>query len=181
MIVTADHGEFFGEYGMYGHQLMPLEATTRVPLISVGLPSDISDKSLVQHIDIMDTALRALDEPFEQSQGNDLTDQKRDSVLTEWFSSVELFESNNPDFNNEGKFLRGHSRCLKKDGYRYMTDGNEILTFVNDMKDELSEDVIESMSDDLEQYKSKFEREQEIAFHTSNDAETRLRDLGYLG
>ena len=74
VIVTADHGEAFGDHGAYYHGTTVYEEQVRVPLIFVakGLePHRVSQP--VQLIDILPTILRALDVPRRpRIRGNDL-------------------------------------------------------------------------------------------------------------
>jgi arylsulfatase A-like enzyme len=59
LIITADHGESFGEHGFFGHGFGPLDVLLRVPLI-IKMPNTKEGKrikELIQSIDIMPTLL----------------------------------------------------------------------------------------------------------------------------
>ncbi|MCA1560723.1 MAG: sulfatase [Acidobacteria bacterium] len=78
IVLTADHGEAFGEHGEIGHSIFVYDTTLRVPLIVAG-PSltrrTVSDP--VALVDLAPTALRALGlEPFD-ADGVDLGDVLR--------------------------------------------------------------------------------------------------------
>ena len=75
LIITADHGEGFGEHGIYGHGNTFFDEVYHVPLI-IKMPNVKEGKKikeLVQSIDIMPTALEAsgIDVPH-QAQGKSL-------------------------------------------------------------------------------------------------------------
>jgi len=59
VIVTSDHGEYFGEHGLVGHYVGVAEAVLRVPLIVHGLPSVAPARiaSVVQLVDLMPSIL----------------------------------------------------------------------------------------------------------------------------
>ena len=62
MIVTADHGDEFGEHGLYGHINKPYEELVRVPLVvkppaTCGYPAGMVIDAPVRLVDIMPTIL----------------------------------------------------------------------------------------------------------------------------
>lgn len=63
LIITADHGEHFGEHGFYSHIASLYEPVVHIPFI-LRYPSEISSHSrshqLVQHIDLMPTILEVV-------------------------------------------------------------------------------------------------------------------------
>lgn len=62
IILTADHGEAFGEHGVIGHKWMVYDEFLRVPLIfsGPGIPAGLRRESLVQHADLAPTILNYL-------------------------------------------------------------------------------------------------------------------------
>lgn len=72
-VVTADHGEAFGEHGEIGHSLFVYDTTLRVPLIVAGpsIPSRQVD-AVVSHVDLAPTLLRLLGVPPLDADGIDL-------------------------------------------------------------------------------------------------------------
>ena len=78
IVVTADHGEAFGEHGEIGHSIFVYDTTLRVPLIIAGpslTPRTVTGP--VGLIDLAPTVLRALGmEPFD-ADGIDLGDVLR--------------------------------------------------------------------------------------------------------
>jgi len=181
VIVTGDHGEHLGEFDLYGHQLLPSEETTNVPLIATGFPDSISSSSLVQHIDIMETALQILDTPFEQSQGVNLVSEQRDEAFTEWCGMIDVFKNHNSSFNNSDQYLSGLSQCIFKGRDRYLTNGIGEKLYRNNVQiDNVSSETIGSLKTKLDEYQTEFQADRESQFERSDTAKTRLQDLGYL-
>jgi arylsulfatase A-like enzyme len=79
VVITADHGEEFGEHGSYRHHWSTHDGTQRIPLIikppsSVGGPSGASCDALVTNVDVGPTVAACLDiEPPSGWQGRSLT------------------------------------------------------------------------------------------------------------
>ncbi|UCG51736.1 MAG: sulfatase-like hydrolase/transferase [Candidatus Latescibacterota bacterium] len=63
LIVTADHGEYFGEHGMWEHRPPPFVQGTHIPLLIIGpgFPSGVRVAEKVQILDILPTVLDAVD------------------------------------------------------------------------------------------------------------------------
>jgi arylsulfatase A-like enzyme len=61
-IFTADHGEYFGEHGMWGHGPPPFVQGTHIPLLLVGAGagSGVRIRQNVQQLDILPTILEAV-------------------------------------------------------------------------------------------------------------------------
>jgi len=82
-VITGDHGEAFGENGVWGHGGAPLDMTTRVGLI-VSCPQRIApriDTCLAQSIDIGPTVLGVLGmAPCPAFQGIDLLSPNRQAA-----------------------------------------------------------------------------------------------------
>lgn len=82
-VVTADHGELFGESGLLAHQLVTNEAVSHVPLVTHGLePALAYEGELLQHADVMTTLLAMVGAPTEGTQGIDMrTDHREFAVV----------------------------------------------------------------------------------------------------
>jgi uncharacterized sulfatase len=52
IVITADHGEHFGEHGLIGHRLAVTDALTHVPLVIHGSDVEFSSKDTIQHADV---------------------------------------------------------------------------------------------------------------------------------
>jgi arylsulfatase A-like enzyme len=100
LIITADHGEAFGEHGFNGHGREPYDEEIRVPVIMKFPHSEFSGRrsALVQHIDISPTIYHYIDgaEASAPNQGKSLLPLLRtgtpvnDFVLTEYLIRADL-------------------------------------------------------------------------------------------
>jgi uncharacterized sulfatase len=52
IVITADHGEHFGEHGLIGHRLAVTDALTHVPLVIHGSDVEVSSQDTIQHADV---------------------------------------------------------------------------------------------------------------------------------
>jgi len=90
VVITADHGEFFGEYGFISHGFCALEEVVRVPLI-IRYPKLFSPgarvRKVISTIDLFTTLAKIADADFDpqEFQGEDLREvdaSPREFVLT---------------------------------------------------------------------------------------------------
>lgn len=98
IIITADHGEAFGEHGIYGHGCSLYDEFIHIPLI-IKMPHAKESKKikgLVQSIDIMPTLLELVDiEKPHQAQGKSLVsfiNARSDSDPNEYIFSQSALE-----------------------------------------------------------------------------------------
>lgn len=104
-VVTADHGELFGEGGMLAHKVVVDDAVARVPLVIHGLEDVVSyDGSMVQHVDVSTTLLEHVGARTEQFQGIDLRRETRDRGFVQrgarrYRKNVERFREHEPGFD----------------------------------------------------------------------------------
>ena len=61
IVITADHGEFLGEFDNFGHGFEPFEPMVRIPmLVYDGLQSNYPERSLSSQVDVAPTMLYAI-------------------------------------------------------------------------------------------------------------------------
>lgn len=61
IVITADHGEYLGEFDNFGHGFEPFEPVVRIPLLVYdGLQSNYPERSLSSQVDIAPTMLHAI-------------------------------------------------------------------------------------------------------------------------
>jgi uncharacterized sulfatase len=84
VVITADHGELFGEYGLLGHHIVLHDGLVHIPLVTYGL-DDVSHHTdnPTQHIDIMKTLLGLVGADMSQFQGYDLREQNREIAISQ--------------------------------------------------------------------------------------------------
>lgn len=95
IVVTSDHGEFFGEHGLLGHKWILDDTLLNVPLVTHGL--DVETEGVVQHSDIMATLLELAGADTEGIQGVDLRHEDRDYAIAQDHQTyaAETLESHN--------------------------------------------------------------------------------------
>jgi len=75
VVVTADHGELFGEDDMLAHKYSMHNAVLNVPMVVQGLPG-LSDDGIVQHSDVVRTVLEVAGAETDTIQGVDLREER---------------------------------------------------------------------------------------------------------
>ncbi len=89
VIVTSDHGEFFGEHDLIDHMMHLHNEVVDVPLVvkGPGVRPGRSSKP-VQSVDIFPTALELMGLAPVQSQGASIFGDERHPIVSEWYSSA---------------------------------------------------------------------------------------------
>jgi len=99
IIVTADHGDLFGEQGVIGHSLVLHDGLTHVPLLVHGIDG-MENGGVVEHIDVTRTVSEAVGESCDQFRGQDLRTGTRDYALSQrGLAHFEDMRDSNPDFD----------------------------------------------------------------------------------
>jgi uncharacterized sulfatase len=100
-VVTADHGEFFGEHGLLAHKVAIDDAVIHVPLVTYGLPEISHQKDeIVQPIDVVRTLLELAGARTEQMQGIDLRTETREYAISQRGpTDLSMYSDLNPDFD----------------------------------------------------------------------------------
>lgn len=84
VVITADHGDLFGEYGLLGHHMVLHDGLIHVPLVTHGLPDvDHHISRPTQHIDIMKTLLSIANADTSQFQGYDIREDSREVAVSQ--------------------------------------------------------------------------------------------------
>ncbi|WP_256289029.1 sulfatase [Halobellus inordinatus] len=183
-VVTADHGELFGEGGMLAHKVLLDDALINVPLVLDGLDLDAED--FVQHVDIMQTILERIGADTTQLQGVSLDSSTRDHVITQrGAAEFDPFLEANPDFD-VSRYHEPPLSCLRTRKFKYQrsADGEDLYHLPDE-----SADVAEMYPEVHDELRSRLEVWLEtdgapvstVAEAEFTDAMKRqLRDLGYV-
>ncbi|NUE02276.1 sulfatase [Halorubraceae archaeon YAN] len=84
VVITADHGDLFGEYGLLGHHMVLHDGLVHVPLITHGLEGVRHHaNNPTQHIDVMQTLLTTVGADTTQFQGKDLREESRRVAISQ--------------------------------------------------------------------------------------------------
>ncbi len=89
VIVTSDHGEFFGEHDLVDHMMHLHKEVVDVPFLvrAPGLAPGRSDKP-VQSVDVFATALELLGLPDTRSQGVSALGDEAHPIVGEWYAAA---------------------------------------------------------------------------------------------
>jgi uncharacterized sulfatase len=82
IVVTADHGELFGERGLLAHMLVNNAAVANVPLVVAGA-NDFPETGPIQHADVMKMICRDLGVDHPVPVGRDLREEDREFAVVQ--------------------------------------------------------------------------------------------------
>lgn len=186
IIITADHGEAFGEHGYYGHtKLFP--EVNHVPLI-IKIPYAKKGKTtnaLVQSIDIMPTILElaGIEKPH-QAQGKSLVNLMTGTNV--FAPNKYVFEENFGTKSIRSKEWRFH--CPLPGKYKRKGGGKELYNLAQDPGEHknvyfLEPDVASKLESELKQWEATLPsyKDQEHPFSPEIDkaGQERIKETGY--
>lgn len=136
VIVTSDHGEFFGERGLLGHKAVLDNRLLNVPIVTYGFPS-IPEDALVQHTDLMATLLALVGGSTRDVDGHDLRTQTREyAVSQDGPNTFEHFHRHNPSFDTSN-FPTGPSTAIQDRQFKLIAADDHMQLF--ELPDELTD------------------------------------------
>jgi uncharacterized sulfatase len=119
VIITADHGELFGEDDMLAHKYSMHNAVLNVPMVIQGL-SELTDEGIIQHSDVMRTLLEVAGAETETVQGVDLRKDTREYVVSQSPpGSIEPLLEYNPEFD-QSKFPTDAYSVIQDQDFKYV-------------------------------------------------------------
>lgn len=120
-VVTADHGELFGEYGLVGHNLVLHDALINVPLVLHGLsPIEPETGQLVQHVDLTRTLAEEAGCSDDQFEGIDIRTDTREWIVSQrGFDNLEAYTKHNPAFDTS-RFQEECLNCVRTETIKYL-------------------------------------------------------------
>lgn len=193
VVITADHGEAFGEDGMLAHMVTTNDAVCHVPLVTYGFDAIAEYEGMVQHADVVTTLLDRVGARTEGFQGIDMREQSREYAITQrgWDRArrnIERFTEINPDFD-ASPYHHADLTALRTPEFKYLA--SEDRTELYDLPDE-STDVSGTYPEERDRLEGIYTRWMETAGQPGYaDTEPRkaeyseamkrqLADLGYL-
>ncbi|WP_276257425.1 sulfatase [Haloglomus litoreum] len=186
VVVTADHGELFGEHGLLSHRWVLDDALINVPTVVHGADLDVADDDLVQHVDLLQTLLARAGGDTAQLQGIDLDERERDYVVAQ--RSPMDFEGllgADPDYDTS-RFHSGLLTALRTREFKYQTSGerSELFALPNETID--ATDEYPEMAEELAALTESWLADEGAPVGEAQHAEfddamrKQLADLGYL-
>lgn len=185
IVVTADHGEAFGEWGMISHKYILHNCLINVPLVINGVDGlDLSGP--VQHCDVMRTLLDIAGADTEDIMGVDLRSQSRRYAISQDTShSMKELVSLNPEFE-KNRYCTSRSTTVQDTKYKYLSCKSRSNLFrLPDECEDISEkrpSVAGAMADYLSTWGENHGTlvSGNPSDEVDEDLRRRLRDLGYL-
>ena len=191
IIITSDHGEFFGEHNLISHSHFLHEEVTRVPLFVLGsdLPKGSEREKLASHIDLFDTIcdLIGVSSPESTSGIPLFGDRENEIVISEHgeWSKMREERSGKAKYmssKKSKKFTSGR-KTVRSIDYRYEidSDGNEkYYTRPHDIEvndRDVPEWLRERLFDTIER---SFDKKLDRDIDMTKKIEQNLKDLGYI-
>jgi uncharacterized sulfatase len=194
VVITADHGDLLGEYGLLAHKLVLHDALIRVPLVVSGLPElKVRSDEIVQHVDVMRTLLVLAGADAPHFQGLDLLsgDPPREFAIAQRGAGGEdglgEIHDYNPEFDGS-VFHTGEMTALRTGEWKYLESDDRVELFAlpdefTDVSDE-HPDLVASFGEQVAAWRADHQSAgldlaaAEADFST--EARQRLADLGYL-
>ncbi len=186
-VVTGDHGEFFGELGLLGHNLALHDAVTNVPLVLYGVPDlHAGPDDLVQHIDVTRTIGEYVGCATDQFQGIDLREGTREYCLIQrGTADLDSYTEYNTEFD-ESRFFESTVDCLRSPQFKYIEGNKKRFLFelpdeeylvgeANPQKEDEMATELESLLASLPDWSG---GAQDAEF--TEEMKERLSDLGYV-
>lgn len=186
-IITADHGETFGEHGWLGHHTVISEELLHVPMVVEGLDGiNHQQANLVQHIDITRTLLESLGIESTQFEGVNLTEETRSYALSQ--RAPRHSDKKKLIDRNESYDISKHHwealNVIRDSRFKLLTDGE--LTELYELPDEENNVIDEYPDHGSELRKELNDRLPEFAIEESgekadlDDLHDRLENMGYI-
>ncbi|AUV84144.1 sulfatase (plasmid) [Salinigranum rubrum] len=192
VVVTGDHGELFGERGLYAHKLVTHDAVSHVPMIVAG-PTDVTEYEgdLIQPIDVVRTLLAEVGADQSTLQGIDLRHETRDYCFIQRGGSrveqhLEWFDEYAPEFNPQW-LHRGDLTAIRTTTHKYeKSDSRTVLYELPDEETNVVDNqpiVADRLNDELTAFWDTLGRpysnERRIK-ELPPSARQSLRNMGYL-
>lgn len=186
VIITGDHGDLFGTYGLIGHNLVLHDGLIKVPGLVLGV-KDVVDtpETVTQHIDLTYTVASVTGVSTEQFQGRDLRDASRPYAISQrGVAHLNEYTKHEEQFG-DSRFFREPFTCVRTTRFKYLSNDNR--TKLYDLPNEESNlasdypSVVEDFSEILCRENIDWDRRSEgerVEF--DEQAQSQLRDLGYL-
>lgn len=187
-VITADHGELFGEYGLLSHKYVLHDAVTRVPMVINGLDEELAvcSDDIIQHSDVMATLLAKVSGDQTDIDGVDLREETREIAVSQRGPvsyEEELLEG--PEFDSS-RFHNGILTALRTADFKYQCgeDRDDLFELPDEERDVRDEypsryDALSAAHDSwLEEYGRPVTEGTNEQF--SGAVQRQLKNLGYI-
>lgn len=190
IVITADHGELFGEHGLLAHLLVTNTAVSNVPLVVYGLDEQFETDTLVQHADVWAMLNNDLNVNIEAPVGQDVREEQRNHIVIQRGGKrarkkLDEIKKYNKGFDRS-RFHETDLTSIRTRRYRYQrSDESAELFAIGDETVEISDqepEIAKQLTDALNAWLSEYDRKGNIEDSAEFDESMsqQLRDLGYL-
>ncbi|MFC3956981.1 sulfatase [Halovivax cerinus] len=185
IVITADHGELFGEESMLAHKYSMHNAVLNVPMVVQGIEG-LTDEGPIQHSDVIRTLLEVAGARTETIQGVDLREEQREFAISQSPpGTLDPLLEHNASYDKTKFPTEPYSVC-QNGQFKYIdrSDGPHLYRLPDETTNVASEhpDAVEQIGDFLSYWlETEGERigsGQEITL--DGKTQSRLADLGYL-
>jgi uncharacterized sulfatase len=191
LVVTADHGDLLGEYGLMSHKLVLHDALLNVPVLVRGSERLAgADLSMAQHVDIMQEILTELGVDTEGMCGRPLVDGSPDTVVAQRGAetmnrTLSKLRKTNPEFEHE-KVQRGLVTAFRTRDWKYLRGADS--EFLYELPDEETDRATEE-PERLAEFRERLDEWEtsigdpeisETGVEFGASVEQQLADLGYI-
>lgn len=185
-VVTADHGDFFGEKGLLSHVLSIDDGVTHTPLVVHGMDEIKTESPVVQQIDVMQSIVAKAGGDTSQFQGVNLRNEVRESAITNRAPMKEsAWNKYNPEFDIS-RFHEGKLCSIRTESFRYQKsdEGAELYEVPNENQDVKGQypNVASKLDEAVEEWlhSEGTPIEEELNSQLDEDMRQQLRNLGYV-
>ncbi|MFU1783393.1 sulfatase [Haloarcula japonica] len=189
-VVTADHGDLLGEYGLLGHKFVLHDGLVHVPAIVHGLDSVVGKADeLVQHVDIMRTLVEYVGGDTTGLDGVDLRTDRRTAALSQRGAGIQEpiseIKGYNPSFNSD-RLRDAAINSLRTHDFKYQhsAKGNALFELPDEESDVSTKypGRLDELETDLMSRLDRIDTEKidEERAEFSDDVRDHLSDLGYV-
>ena len=185
LVVTADHGELFGEDDMLAHKYSMHNGVLNVPMVLKGIDG-LADEGLVQHADIMRTLVEVVGGETETIQGVDLREERREYAISQSpRDSHDPLLEHNPDFD-VSRFPTEPYSVIQSGEFKYVDYPDEPHLYrLPDERENVTEDhpaVVEELDSALQEWLDTegLPADRGETIEADEEIQSRLADLGYL-
>jgi uncharacterized sulfatase len=186
IVITSDHGEFFGENDLLAHMLSTHSAVCEVPIIVSGLP-ELPNRSPLQPVDVWKVISEENSLDLSVPAGHHYkTDPREYAVIQRGEErsqkKVDLISKQNPDFDLN-KFPTAKETSIIGANYRLEVVGqNSNLFELDTEKNIVGKDQLDIMTAWFNEWKSEWNKTKYSPEKTdfSTNVQRRLNDLGYI-
>lgn len=190
LVITSDHGELLGEYGLFGHRIVLDDAVVQVPLVTSGFDAiHHQADNLVQHTDLVRTLLELAGAPTSEIAGVDLRKVIRDYAVS--FRGADRYRRNIREFErfddtfDSSQFHDGDLAALRtKEEKLLRSDSRTDIVSLADETRDLSDqnpERVEQLEEELSKWLDGLETYvQQDSITDDEELKEQLADLGYL-